>query len=64
MKKHLTRFYLGLAILIIIACFVGIIYGIWHVLLLFPIVSMWVGIAGVVLVSYGIGSMVDESAGI
>lgn len=60
MIKHLTRFYMGFAFLCIIGIVLGIIYGIWWALLTFPIVSMWVGIAIVVSLSYMIGTSMDE----
>jgi hypothetical protein len=52
---------MGLAVLLIVACILGTIYGIWYLLLLFPIVSMWIGIAIAVSLAYMIGTSLDES---
>ena len=65
MKKHLTRFYTGLLILFIICAILGGMYAICLVLLSFPVVSTWIGIAMVVGISYMIGTSMDEmSSGI
>ena len=61
MIKHLTRFYMGLLVLCMISIVLGIIYGIWWVLLTFPVISMWIGIAIVVSLAYMIGTSIDES---
>lgn len=61
MIKHLTRFYMGLLVLLFVAAILGVIYGIWWVLLTFPVVSMWIGIAIVVSLAYMIGTSMDES---
>jgi len=52
---------MGLLVLLMLASFVGLIWGIWYLLLLFPIVSMWIGIGVVVFLAYMIGTGVDES---
>jgi small basic protein len=51
---------MGFLFLCLIGIVLGIIYGIWWVLLTFPVVSMWIGIAIVVSLSYMIGTSLDE----